>query len=183
MKLIGRAIAALSGAFLVATIAGAIALAATRRHVVAVDEPDENEVHLTAILGPLGFASTAPAFRGGTIDAWYGGGIVDLRGATLDPAGATLRVRAIFGGAQVAVPASWNVVSAVRGLGGVGDARARMERPVDAPTLRIEGFVLFGGFGVTSDVPDGAMEGLQTAMAAQASRWSKQPPEPAPAVG
>ena len=183
MKFIARAIAAVFGAFLVATAAGAIALAATRRQTVEVAEPDENEVRLTAILGPLGFASTAPAFRGGTIDTWYGGGIVDLRGATLDPAGATLRVRAIFGGAQLAVPAEWNVVSAVRGVGGTGDTRPATERPVDAPTLRIEGFVLFGGFGVVSEVPDGAMDGLRTAMAAQAARRSPGFTEPVAAAG
>ena len=183
MKLIGRAIAAMTGTFLVAVAAGAIALAATRRQTVEVAEPDENEVRLTAILGPLGFTSTAPAFRGGTIDAWYGGGIVDLRGATLDPAGATLQVRAIFGGAQLVVPAEWNVVSAVRGIGGIGDRRLKTHRPVDAPTLRIDGFVLFGGFGVTSDVPDGAMDGLRTAMAAAEARRTPVAADPVAEAG
>lgn len=183
MKLIGRVIAIFSGLVMVISIGGAIVAVATRRRTVVVDAPDANEIHLAAVLGPFGFASTATAFRGGTIDTIYGGGIVDLRGATLDPAGARLRVRAIFGGAQVVVPAEWRLVTAVRGLGGVGDGRPSMERPTDAPTLRIEGLALFGGVGITSDVPDGAVEKLEVAMEALARRPAAHPVEPVPAAG
>ena len=63
-------------------------------------------VRLVAIFSPVAFHSTASAFRGGTLDCWYGGGIVDLRDATLDPAGARLEVKAVFGGAQIVVPAT-----------------------------------------------------------------------------
>jgi hypothetical protein len=183
MKLIGRLIAIFSGLLMVISIGGAIVAVATRRRTVVVDAPDADEIHLAAVLGPLGFASTAAAFRGGTIDTIYGGGIVDLRGATLDPAGAALRVRAIFGGAQIVLPAEWRVVTAVRGLGGVGDGRPSMEHPSDAPILRIEGLALFGGFGITSDVPDGAVEKLEAAMEARASRPAAQPAEPVPVAG
>jgi hypothetical protein len=41
----------------------------------------------------------------------------------------------------------------VIGLGGVGDGRPQIDRPVDAPMLRIEGWVMFGGFGVASEGP------------------------------
>jgi hypothetical protein len=183
MKLIGRIIAIFSGLLMVISIGGALVAVATRRRTIVVDAPDADEIHLAAVLGPLGFASTAAAFRGGTIDTIYGGGIVDLRGATLDPAGATLRVRAIFGGAQVVVPAEWQLVTAVRGLGGVGDGRPAVERPADAPTLRVEGFALFGGFGITSDVPEGAVEKLEAAMEMPGLRPALQPAEPVPAAG
>ena len=180
IKLITRAVGLVSGAFVMSIAAGAIALAATRRMGVAVDEPEADEVHLSAVLGPLGYTSRATAFRGGTLDTWYGGGIVDLRAAKLDPAGATLRVRALFGGAQLVVPEDWNVVSAVRGLGGIGDGRPNVSRPIDGPTLRVEGFVLFGGFGITSSIPEGAMAQLETAMAAQAEHMAVHPAEPVP---
>jgi hypothetical protein len=183
MKLIGRVIAILSGLVMVISIGGAIVAVATRRRSVVVDAPDADDIHLAAVVGPLGFASTAAAFRGGTIDTFYGGGIVDLRGATLDPAGATLRVRAIFGGAQIVLPAEWRLVTAVRGLGGVGDSRPSMERPTDAPTLRIEGLALFGGFGITSDVPAGAVEKLEAAMEARAGAPASQAAEPVPLAG
>ena len=39
------------------------------------------------------------------------------------------------------------------GLGGVGDARPRIDRPADAPTLSIRGWALFGGFGIASEEP------------------------------
>lgn len=183
MKMIGRVVGALTGAFLLSIAAGAIVLAATRRQGVDVDEPEADEIHLRAILGPIAYSSRATSFRGGTVDLWYGGGIIDLRGAQLDPAGATLNVRTAFGGAQLVVPEEWNVVSAVRGLGGIGDGRERIDRPVDAPTLRVEGFVLFGGFGITSSVPEGAMEQMQSAMAAQAGRLARRAAEPAPEAG
>ena len=73
---------------------------------------------IAAIFEPLSFKSTASAFRGGTVELWYGGGIIDLRGATLAPEGAVITVKAIFGGCQIVVPASWNVVTHVRGVGG-----------------------------------------------------------------
>jgi hypothetical protein len=183
VKIIGRVVGALTGAFLMSIVAGAIVLAATRRQGVEVDEPEADEVHLRAVLGPIAYASRASSFRGGTIDLWYGGGIVDLREAQLDPDGATLHVRTAFGGAQLVVPEEWNVVSTVRGLGGIGDGRERFDRPADAPTLRVEGFVLFGGFGITSSIPEGAMDQLQSAMAAGARRFGERGAQPAAEAG
>jgi len=88
-----KAVRRLFALFWLSSAVGALAALAARRRVVPVDDPEANEVHLAAILGPLMFESTAPAFRGGRLDCWYGGGVVDLRRATLDPAGATVRVR------------------------------------------------------------------------------------------
>jgi hypothetical protein len=68
------------------------------------------------------FHSTATAFRGGTLDCWYGGGIVDLRDATLDPAGAHLEVKAVFGGAQILVAVVARRVQRERRRGGPGHA-------------------------------------------------------------
>jgi hypothetical protein len=82
---------------------------------------------------------------------WFGGSMLDLRGATLDPAGATLRVSTMFGGGNVVVPDGWNVDTKLTAcFGGAGDARPAVDREPDAPTLRLEGVVLFGGWGITS---------------------------------
>ena len=68
--------------------------------------------------------SRATSFRGGSLLCWFGGGTVDLRGATLDPAGARLTIRAIFGGGLLVVPDDWQVDLKVIGImGGVGDTR------------------------------------------------------------
>ena len=99
MNIIGRILAVLTGAFVLTSIAAAIAARAMKQRIVRVDAPDANEVKLAAIFEPINFRSTATAFRGGTLDLWYGGGIIDLRDAFLDPAGARLEVRAVFGGA------------------------------------------------------------------------------------
>lgn len=163
MKLIARFLAFLG----IASIVGAIAVRVARRETELLPNPDADEVRLSAILEPLSFHSTAKAFRGGTLDCWYGGGVVDLRDAQLHPEGARLLVRALFGGAQILVPEAWSVVSTVRGVGGLTDARPTQERPADAPLLTIEGPVLFGGFAVSSTLSEAQARGLEQAKAWQ----------------
>src|SRR5512143_2650751 len=122
-----------------AMIVGAVAALRARQRVVPPPAPEANEIELRAIFEPMHFQSRATGFRGGSIECWYGGGVIDLREAVLDPAGARLDVRAVFGGGQLIVPEAWNVTSSVKGIGGVGDTRPRIERPADAPQLTIEG--------------------------------------------
>lgn len=152
-RALGRLVGLLFGAmFVVQTVGLAFAL---RRKRVASEAPDpaSDEVALTSIFGPLEFTSTAQEFRGGTLTCLYGGGILDLRGAVLAPGGATLRIQAFNGGAQILVPASWRIEARVVGLGGIGDGRPQIERPADSPILRIEGWAMFGGFGIASVGP------------------------------
>ena len=103
-----------------------------------------------AIFGPLEFHSTSRNFRGGRLECWYGGGVLDLRDATLAPEGATLQVRAVFGGGQILVPTDWKVVSTVAGMGGLQDIRDAKGYAADAPELVIEGVLIAGGFAVSS---------------------------------
>ena len=170
MNIIGRLIALVTGGLMVASIAGAIAARAAKERVERIADPDADEVRLTAFFEPLSFRSTATGFRGGTVDCWYGGGVIDLRDATLDPAGARLQVRAIFGGAQIVVPETWRVSTKVVGIGGIGDGRPRVELPADAPHLTIEGLAILGGFGVMSDIPEAEVRRLSEAVARSASR-------------
>jgi predicted membrane protein len=131
----------------------ALVLAAVKRRDAVPQEPDADEVELVASFAPLEYRSTARAFRGGSVQTWFGGGVVDLRDAQLDPAGATLEINALFGGGNLVVPEDWNVETSVIGIGGVGDARPKYEREPDAPTLRVEGKAIFGGWGITSEAP------------------------------
>jgi hypothetical protein len=166
MGFIGRAIGVLVAGTIVAGVISAIAAVVMKGKLPRVDDPDADEVHLVAIFEPISFASRASAFRGGTFDAWFGGGLIDLRDATLDPAGATLRVRTIYGGAQLVVPDAWEVSNrGVSIFGGMGDARPAADRPADAPHLTIEGLALFGGLGITSTVSDEQMHELREALA------------------
>ena len=159
-----KIIAGLIGLIATIAIGAAVAAASRKREIVPLDDEDANEVRLVAIFSPVAFHSTANAFRGGTLDCWYGGGIIDLRDATLDSAGAHLEVKAIFGGAQIIVPRDWRVEVDMNGVGGARDVRPSRDLPVTAPLLTLSGTVLFGGVGVSSDVPQEALEGVRAEM-------------------
>jgi predicted membrane protein len=136
----------------------AMGLAFVKRREAVEQEPDADEVDLVASFAPLDFKSTASAFRGGRVDTWFGGGVLDLRNATLDPMGATIEVNALFGGGNLVVPDDWNVETSVTGIGGAGDGRPSRERSPEAPTLRVEGVAIFGGWGISSTPEDGRDE-------------------------
>lgn len=183
MNAIGRLTAILTGAFALAAIAAAIAARAMKERIVPVDSPDAPEVTLRAIFEPIQFHSTSTMFRGGTLDCWFGGGIIDLRDAILDPAGARLEIRAVFGGGQIVVPEAWRVTTNLVGLGGIGDARSRIQRPVTAPLLVIDGTVLFGGFGITSEISEQQASAVADAIARRKDRAeTTAASEPAPVV-
>lgn len=136
-------------------VLGAAIYAAMRRRIAEPQDPSANEVDLVANFGPLEFHSESGAFKGGTVTTWFGGGTLDLRDATLDPAGATIHTSTLFGGGNLIVPETWNLETKVVGIGGVGDGRPKVERPADSPTLRLEGTAIFGGWGITSEPADG----------------------------
>jgi hypothetical protein len=175
MRIIGRLIALLWSGLLLALILGMFAALAAKRRIVPEEAPDADEVRLAAIFGPINFQSKATSFRGGTLDCWYGGGVVDLRDAVLDAAGAHLRVRAVFGGGQIVVPETWRVNSTVVGIGGLGDARPRIERASDAPHLTIEGQAMFGGFAVMSEISEAEARQLNEAVARRARHEHQEP--------
>jgi hypothetical protein len=134
-------------------IFGALAYASVKGRRATTPEPDADEIDLVATFGPLDFRSTATSFRGGKVTTWFAGGTLDLREATLDPGGATLRVDALFGGGNLIVPDDWRVEPHVVGIGGAGDARPDGNRDPGAPTMRLEGTAIFGGWGITSEAP------------------------------
>src|SRR5262245_39747741 len=155
MTMIGRLIRVVLGAFLITTIGGAIAALIAKQRLPSVGEPESDEVALVTIFEPLEFESVATSFRGGSLTCLYGGGDLDLRDATLDPAGAELMVRIAFGGGRLLVPDGWDVVvNVISIVGGVGDMREGRERSEGAPRLTVNGFVLFGGLGIDSSKPE-----------------------------
>jgi hypothetical protein len=170
MKVIGTIV----GLFALVMGAAAVAALQAKQRIVPNHDEAADEVALVAIFAPVMFHSTASSFRGGTLDCWYGGGIVDLRDATLDPAGAHLDVKSVFGGAQVLVPDSWRVESSVSGIGAAQDMRTRSDRPATAPLLTLSGLAIFGGIGVNSQIDEDAVaevtEAVEAAEAAKATK-------------
>jgi hypothetical protein len=167
-------------AVMLSTLVIAFATRSTARKATAAIEPDADEIRLRTALGPLAFSSRAGSFRGGFVDLWYGGGFIDLREATLDPDGAHLQVRAVFGGGQIVVPETWRVTTRVRGIGGLRDVRAGADLPLDAPHLTITGLALFGGFTVQTELPPHADEIVEAVARAEGSRPAA--PETIPAA-
>jgi hypothetical protein len=182
MGIIRRLFTLLWTGLVLAMIAGAIGALMARRRVVPMPATDADEVELRAIFEPMHFQSRSTAFRGGTIECWYGGGVIDLRDAVLDPVGARLAVKAVFGGGQIIVPETWHVTAGVKGIGGVGDTRPHVERPVDAPQLTIEGMVAFGGFAIMSEVPEDELRGLDEQIRRWAARRGHSPETTDPAA-
>lgn len=127
-----------------------------KSRLISNGEPDSDTIELVGIFEGFELESRAMAFRGGTLLAWFGGGTLDLRDATLAPEGARLTVHALFGGAQVLVPNGWDVECRLIGIaGGLGDDRPDHAHPHVEPEVRplltIDGWAAFGGVGVSSE--------------------------------
>jgi predicted membrane protein len=137
-----------------AFIMGAVVYARVLGRESTTPPPDADEIDLVTTFGELNYVNAARSFRGGQVTTWFGGGTLDLRGAQLDPAGATLRTQTVFGGGNLVVPADWRVETKILPIfGGIGDGRPDGNPPVGGPTLRLEGLALFGGWGISSEAP------------------------------
>jgi hypothetical protein len=184
-RIVGLAVVGMAGAMAV----GAAGAMSAKQRIIPTTDPADDEITLASIFGPLAYRSTSTNFRGGTIECWYGGGAVDLRDATLAPEGATLTLKAVFGGGQILVPPTWRVITHTTGIGGMQDSRPAMGQVEGAPTLTIEGVVVFGGFQVLSELDEGQEEWLRSqeaaadSLAASKAKVLDVPDELSPANG
>lgn len=90
-------------------------------------------------------------FKGGHVDAVFGGFEIDLRDAIMEGDSATLELNAIFGGIEVRVPIIWSAV--VQGVGVFGAFQDETTQP--SPTvvpnpkrLIVKGSAVFGAVEV-----------------------------------
>ena len=138
-----------------AGLASAAAAAVLKRRLPDRARPEDDELDLVAIFDGRRLRSSSTAFRGGRILCWYAGTDVDLRGATLDPAGAELLVWIVFGGTRVRVPEHWRV--RMHGVAIFGGAGSMAQAPDDAdpgPVLNVRCRTVFGGFGIMPEPDD-----------------------------
>jgi hypothetical protein len=91
---------------------------------------------------------TDPDFQGGKVECVFGGLEIDLRGATMLRDYAVLKLDAVFGGADIKVPAAWEVVMKGSGVfGGFADQTQHPDHNLNPNPKRliVKGGAVFGG--------------------------------------
>jgi predicted membrane protein len=113
-----------------------------------------DEFRRLTVLGGLEFSSRAGGLRSGEVGVALGGTTVDLRDATLDPAGATILLENTLGGLMLLVRDDWAVTVDDTVIGG-GQTEVEVtpptELPPDAPRLQVQVVTRLGGTVVTTD--------------------------------
>lgn len=107
-----------------------------------------NRLHESAVFGGGKRVVTDGDFQGGKVDCVFGGFDIDMRGATMLRDSAVLEVNAVFGGADIKVPASWEVVMKGAGVfGGFTDQTQHPDRGLNPNPKRliVKGAGVFGG--------------------------------------
>jgi len=109
-----------------------------------------SKVRETAVFGGGKRKFAGREFTGGTFEAMFGGFEIDLRGAIMSADSAILDINAVFGGAEVRVPETWNVE--VRGAGVFGAFTDNTNHPLPqtpgTKRLIVRGGAVFGGVNV-----------------------------------
>ncbi|MGB9456675.1 MAG: DUF5668 domain-containing protein [Bryobacteraceae bacterium] len=107
-----------------------------------------NKLNESAVFGGGKRVVTDGDFQGGKVDCVFGGFDIDLRGATMLRDSAVLEVNAVFGGADIKVPAAWEVVMKGTGVfGGFTDQTQHPDRSLNPSPKRliVKGAGVFGG--------------------------------------
>jgi hypothetical protein len=114
------------------------------------DAASDDVVRSTALFAGPKLTNAAQTFRGGWLTAIFGGVTLDLRSARPVPEGASVNATVAFGGIEILVPRGWRIdVRSTPIFGGVDDKTDHSIPPAaDAPTLRIDAVVVFGGVEV-----------------------------------
>ncbi len=106
---------------------------------------------IDAVFGGSKRVVTSQDFRGGAVDAVFGGVELDLRQAGMTMDSATLEINAVFGGVEVKIPRNWSaVVQGVGVFGGYSDNSFQPEPPEGPGVKRliVRGAAVFGGVDV-----------------------------------
>ncbi|MDR1119948.1 MAG: DUF5668 domain-containing protein [Dysgonamonadaceae bacterium] len=90
-----------------------------------------------------------PVFRGGNIEAIFGGMELDLRRTSLPEGDTFLHVKAIFGGVEITVPDSWEIeIHPKPFAGGVDDSRMKNSDRDKSRKLVVIAECTFGGIEI-----------------------------------
>ena len=129
----------------------AIGLAVGR--IVKGDTTEEDDdFRLFAFWNGWEWKSTTSTLTSGKAMAVLGGVDLDLTGAAVSAAGATLSLTAAMGGIRVVLPSSWrvDVTESVTGGGIEVSLEGQDDLPDDAPHLTIDAMARAGGILITN---------------------------------
>ena len=107
----------------------------------------EEVVNAIAILSGVQRANSARNFRGGEMTAFMGGCAIDLRQAAINGE-AVIDVFAMWGGIEIRVPESWNVIGRMTPIMGGFEDSTRASGDARNHTLIVRGLVVMGGVEV-----------------------------------
>ncbi len=105
---------------------------------------DSDKLTDTVVFWGLDKNMDSKSFKGGEVNAVFGGAKIDLRNAQIDKDGAKLVLNAAFGGIDVFVPKDCNVETDGIGILGGWENHTK-SRDVKSPVLEISGSAVFGG--------------------------------------
>lgn len=106
----------------------------------------EKNFSKNSVFGSIEHIVLDPEFKGGELNAVFGGIVLDLRRTTLPIGESILEVNAVFGGVTIYVPSDWVVQTHLDSVfGGFQDKRRLSEQLDHSRKLIIVGSVVFGG--------------------------------------
>lgn len=111
------------------------------------NEASDAVVNAIAILSGVQRGSRSRAFRGGELTAFMGGCEIDLRQAEIHGE-AVIDVFAMWGGIEIKVPESWNVIGRMTPIIGGFEDSTRAAGDARNHTLVVRGLVIMGGVEV-----------------------------------
>jgi hypothetical protein len=113
----------------------------------------DDDFRLFAFWNGWEWKSTSGSLTSGKAMAVLGGVDLDLTGAAVSAAGATLSLTAAMGGIRVVLPASWrvDVEQSVTGGGVEVNLAGQDALPADAPHLAIDAMARAGGILITNE--------------------------------
>jgi hypothetical protein len=105
-----------------------------------------NMVHEVNVFSGTRRVITSQDFRGGKVSCVFGGVTLDLTGANIAGESATLEISAVYGGAVVRIPLTWDLVMRGGGVfGGYSDQTIHPPRTPETKRLIVRGGAVFGG--------------------------------------
>ena len=108
---------------------------------------EDSDTDIVAVFDDRVVQRSGP-FAGGSVTAVFGDARLDLRDASLDPAGARLQVTTVFGDLDLEVPEGWRVTVSGPELFGDVNLRAAHDPPDDAPVLQLRVVTIFGDIDI-----------------------------------